>query len=275
MPASLDTLPKGHQLPASSFAVSPEWVRDYIEATEDEATPALGLGLVPPMALAALTIRALLQSAALPAGALHAGQELAFLRPVRVGERLSASAAVAGRGERRGWLLMTVDLSVRDERGDPVMTGRARVTMPAGAELTLELEGEEGGKASPPAPGDLPSLTRRLTQEKIDRYARAAGDGNPLHTDPEFAARTPFGGTIAHGMLVLAYHSQMMTAAFGEAWLAGGRLKARFRGPARPGDAVSALGRVLRADGGRTVCAIECRNQRGDLLVSGEAEVPA
>ncbi|HEU4760052.1 MAG TPA: MaoC family dehydratase [Dehalococcoidia bacterium] len=274
MPASLDTLPRGHQLPASSFGVSPDWVREYVEATEDEATPALDPDLVPPMALAALTIRSLLESAALPAGALHAGQELAFRRPVRAGERLNASASISGRGERRGWLLVTVDLSVADESGEPVMTGRARVTMTAGADLTIELEAEDGDKPPAQQPGDLPSVTRRLTQEKIDRYARASGDGNPLHTDPQFAARTPFGGTIAHGMLVLAYLSQMMTAAFGDAWPAGGRLKARFRGAARPGDAVTALGRVLRAADGRAVCAVECRNQRGDLLVSGEAEVP-
>ncbi len=60
-------------------------------------------------------------------------------------------------------------------------------------------------------------MVKELTQEKINRYARAGGDGNPLHTDPEFAARTQFGGTIAHGLLVLSYLSEMMTAAFGQA----------------------------------------------------------
>lgn len=121
----------------------------------------------------------------------------------------------------------------------------------------------------------LTPVVRELTQEKIVRYAEAGGDGNPLHTDPEFAAGTQFGGTIAHGLLVLAYLSEMMTAAFGQAWLSGGRLKVRFRAPARPGDTVSAVGRVLRAEDGRTVCAVECRNQRGEALVSGEAEVAA
>ena len=120
---------------------------------------------------------------------------------------------------------------------------------------------------------EIPSVVKELTQDKINRYALAGGDGNPLHTDPEFAAGTQFGGTIAHGMLVLAYLSEMMTAAFGQSWLSGGRLKARFRAPARPGDTVTALGRVLRVAAGRTLCAVECRNQRGEVLVSAEAEV--
>ena len=89
---------------------------------------------------------------------------------------------------------------------------------------------------------DLPPLAKTITQEKIGRYADASGDHNPLHTDPEFAASTQFGGTVAHGMLVLAYLSEMLTGAFGERWVAGGRMKARFRAPARPGDTVTAAG---------------------------------
>ncbi len=78
-------------------------------------------------------------------------------------------------------------------------------------------------------------------------------------------------------MLLLAYLSEMLTAAFGVAWLTGGRMKVRFRGAARPGDAVLVSGRVERAheiDGGlRLVCAVACRNQGGEALVTGEAEV--
>jgi 3-hydroxybutyryl-CoA dehydratase len=122
--------------------------------------------------------------------------------------------------------------------------------------------------------GDEPApIVRVITQERINRYARASGDLNPIHIDPGFAAGTQFGGTIAHGMLVLAQLSEMMTAACGNAWPAGGRLKARFRAPARPGDTVTACGRVKARDGGRTLYEVECRNQAGDLLITGEAEV--
>jgi 3-hydroxybutyryl-CoA dehydratase len=119
----------------------------------------------------------------------------------------------------------------------------------------------------------LTPVTKEITQDKINRYALAGGDGNPLHTDPEFAAQTMFGGTIAHGMLILAYLSEMMTTAFGQAWLSSGRLKVRFKAPARPGDTVSAVGHVVRTESGHAVCAVECRSQRDEVLASGEAEV--
>ncbi len=119
----------------------------------------------------------------------------------------------------------------------------------------------------------LPTVTKTITQEKINAYALAGGDGNPLHTDRAFAANTQFGGTIAHGMLILAYVSEMLTAAFGEDWLARGRLKVRFRAPARPGDTLTSSGTVTSVDAGKTLCQIECRNEVGEVLVSGEAEV--
>jgi 3-hydroxybutyryl-CoA dehydratase len=131
------------------------------------------------------------------------------------------------------------------------------------------------------AGAELPAITKQLTQEKIDRYAQASGDHNPLHTDPAFAANTQFGGTIAHGMLVLAYISELMTATFGSDWLKHGRLKVRFRGAARPGDTVTASGRIAsigaaekERDGLRlVVCEVHCRNQDGEVLISGEASL--
>ena len=134
MPPALETLPKGHHFPPIEFDLSPQWVREYVAAVEDKAIGRLGEDMVPPMAVAALSIRALLDAADLPAGAVHLGQELAFLRPVGIGERLSARARVASRGERQGWAMMSIELDVGDGAGRPVMTGRATVTMPVGEE---------------------------------------------------------------------------------------------------------------------------------------------
>ncbi|MCL4508544.1 MAG: MaoC family dehydratase [Chloroflexi bacterium] len=78
-----------------------------------------------------------------------------------------------------------------------------------------------------------------MTQERIDDYAKWSGDFNPLHVNPVFAAQSPFGGTIAHGMLVLGIVGGALTANYGERWLTGGRLRARFREPVRPGDVLT------------------------------------
>jgi len=123
----------------------------------------------------------------------------------------------------------------------------------------------------------LPEFVRDVTQGDIRRYAEASGDYNPIHIDEAFAATTPLKGTIAHGMLVLAYLSEMLVRAFGKAWDSTGHLSVRFRSPARPGDRLTVSGRVESAkrDGGIVcvTCSVSCANQMGELVVSGDAQL--
>jgi acyl dehydratase len=49
-----------------------------------------------------------------------------------------------------------------------------------------------------------------VDQERIDRFAAATGDFQFIHVDPVAAAQTPFGGTIAHGMLTLSMAIAML-----------------------------------------------------------------
>ena len=129
---------------------------------------------------------------------------------------------------------------------------------------------------------ELPTIQKTITQAQVELYARAAGDFNPIHLDAEFARGARFGGgrldgTIAHGMMILAAVSEMLTYAFGEQWLAGGRLKARFRGPVYPGETIMAFGSVKAVNevGGarEVVCAVGVRKSDGEVVISGEATV--
>lgn len=45
---------------------------------------------------------------------------------------------------------------------------------------------------------------RVLAQADFDRFATLSGDHNPIHVDPAFAAGTPFGATVSHGMLLFS-----------------------------------------------------------------------
>lgn len=116
-----------------------------------------------------------------------------------------------------------------------------------------------------------------IIQENINLYADASKDFNPIHTNEEFAKNTPLGGTIAHGMLVLAYVSQMMTLNFGQLWLDCGKLNVKFKAPARPGDTVIISGFVKKLEAtetGKSVkCNVVCQNQSGETVISGDASM--
>ncbi len=123
------------------------------------------------------------------------------------------------------------------------------------------------------APESLVGTSRIVTQEQLRRYADATGDHNPLHLDEAFAATSMFGRTIAHGMLVLAFVSEMMTDAFDRRWAHGGSLKVRFRAPVFPGDRVEARGALTSEADGVATYAVAVRNGEGAEVITGEASV--
>ena len=120
-------------------------------------------------------------------------------------------------------------------------------------------------------------LTMVVSAERVRAYADASGDRNPIHIDPQFAATTAFGGPIAHGMLLLAYLSRLLSDRFGAAWPASGDLDARFRAPARVGATVSVQGSVtaIEEEGGlrRVRCRLTCADEVGATLVSATASL--
>ena len=126
---------------------------------------------------------------------------------------------------------------------------------------------------------ELPTLEKAITQQNITLYAEASGDFNPVHVDEEFARTTPLGGTVAHGMLILAYVSEMMTHTFGRKWLTSGKLNVRFKDPARPGDTVRVTGKISRIEdieGKRVVhCEVLCSGTGEEIYITGEATVEA
>jgi acyl dehydratase len=52
-----------------------------------------------------------------------------------------------------------------------------------------------------------------VDQARIEAFAEATEDRQFIHVDPEAAAKTPFGGTIAHGFLTLSLLSRMAAEA--------------------------------------------------------------
>lgn len=81
-----------------------------------------------------------------------------------------------------------------------------------------------------------------VTQEQVDTFADATGDHQWIHVDPERAAASPFGGTIAHGFLTLSlipsFAVQIFTMDFGGARLNYGLGQVRFPMPVRVGSRV-------------------------------------
>lgn len=120
----------------------------------------------------------------------------------------------------------------------------------------------------------LPTIERNIDQDRINSYAEASGDFNPIHIDTQYAKETDFRGTIAHGMMIAATISEIMWPQFGKNWLSAGRLRLKFKSPVYPGDTVTTFGEVksiTETDGvDEIVCSVGVRRQTGQIAIIGE-----
>jgi acyl dehydratase len=212
---------------------------------------------------------------------LHGEQEYVYERPIGVGETLTVRHRIASIRQSRGMALMTIEQLCDTPAGERAITGKATVIVrdiapgdaaaasaPAASRPAKEREGEP-----------LPTLTKTVTQAQIDAYADVSGDHNPIHINPEVARSVGLDGTIAHGMLSMAFAGQVLTD-----WLAVspghgrlGRLRVRFQAMVRPGDTLTCRG-VLRAseaseEGKPQLADLWIENQRGERVLTGDADI--
>jgi acyl dehydratase len=116
-----------------------------------------------------------------------------------------------------------------------------------------------------------------VTLQDLRRFAAASGDYNPLHLDPDYAATTPFGGCIAHGMFsggLISAALAMQLPGPGTVYL-GQSLS--FRQPVRVGDTLTVELTVIALEPRRRRVTLDCTvvNQEGRKVVTGSAEVIA
>jgi acyl dehydratase len=94
-----------------------------------------------------------------------------------------------------------------------------------------------------------PSDWLEITQDRINQFADATNDHQFIHTDPEKARLTPFGGTIAHGYLTLSLLSHLLSqntvSPEGTAMaLNYGSDKVRYLAPVKAGQRVRACQKI-------------------------------
>jgi len=94
-----------------------------------------------------------------------------------------------------------------------------------------------------------------VSQEMIDKFADATGDHQFIHVNPQLAALTPFGGTVAHGFLTLSLMPLLASKVPDAPTLAGikmgvnyGSNKVRFLQPVRSGKRIRARFKLTEFD---------------------------
>ena len=111
---------------------------------------------------------------------------------------------------------------------------------------------------------------REVTQDEVNAFADATGDHQWIHVDPERAAQSPLGGTIAHGLYTLSLAPAMTESLFsfeGFAFaLNYGYNRVRFPAPLRVGTRVrmrATLAAVEDIAGGAQITIVQTFEAEG------------
>ena len=125
-------LEAGQQLSNQPLLLDAKAVGSYVVAVNDTSNPAAtdGTPLVPPMAIAALALSAVINALQIPGGTIHASQELGFGAAVPVGTTIDCTATVAQNSVRRNWRFLVVNMEATSDSGNPVMEGKSTIMLP-------------------------------------------------------------------------------------------------------------------------------------------------
>ena len=122
--------------------------------------------------------------------------------------------------------------------------------------------------------GMTETLSKTVSSRDVVGFAELTGDRNPIHLSEHFAAKTAFGGRIAHGL----YTAGLISAVLGTRRPGPGAIYVsqtlNFRAPVRIGDTVEVSVTVAELIPERERVRLTCTCRVGDQVVlDGEAHV--
>ncbi len=123
--------------------------------------------------------------------------------------------------------------------------------------------------------GERAQLTKTVTLEDIESFARLTGDNNPVHLDEDYATASFFKGRIAHGMLAAGLISAVLGSKLpgpGSVYLSQ---ELKFLAPVRPNDTITAQVEVIEwnPERGRISLRTDVFNQEEILAATGKARL--
>jgi 3-oxoacyl-[acyl-carrier protein] reductase len=123
--------------------------------------------------------------------------------------------------------------------------------------------------------GSKAEIEHTVTSDDVRRFVELTGDDNPLHVDPEFAAKTSFKQVVAHGMLGASFISTVIGKHIpgrGALWVSQ---SLEFLVPVRIGDRLRILAEVKGVQASLRILTLktDIRNQHDQLVLTGESKV--
>jgi 3-hydroxybutyryl-CoA dehydratase len=113
-----------------------------------------------------------------------------------------------------------------------------------------------------------------VTEQRIQQFAEASDDFNPVHMDEAFASKTAYRGRIAHGLLSASFGSAVVGTILPGAGAIYISQTLQFHAPVRIGDEVEVRISVVSVDQESARVELDCEGfVDGKLIMGGVATV--
>lgn len=125
--------------------------------------------------------------------------------------------------------------------------------------------------------GFAKTYSKTLTEKEVILFSACSGDVNPVHLDKAYAATTPFGEPIAHGMWTGALISAAIATQLPGPGSVYRSQSLSFKHPLKIGDTVTVTLTISEIKERIKLVVLDCEahNQDGKLIAKGIAEVIA
>lgn len=124
--------------------------------------------------------------------------------------------------------------------------------------------------------GSFAQVEHTFSQSKVNSFAAISGDNNPLHSDPEYASKSRYGGTIVHGILVSSLFSMLLGSLTKSIYV---NQSLNFSAPVHVGTTVVARIEVIKSEKKRSGVLLTCTtkaylpDRNNEVAIHGEAKV--
>jgi acyl dehydratase len=202
---------------------------------------------------------------------VHGGQRCTMHRPIPPSGTLSTTSTVTALWDKGKGALAVYETKTKDEKGEPVFDTEWQIFYRGEGGFGGE-RGPDGASYDPPdrAPDHVVEMPTQPTQALL--YRLASADLNPIHADPEVAAKAKFPKPILHGLCTFAHASRaLVNAACNGNPDRLRHLEGRFSKPVFPGDTIVA--ELWRMDNAEVRYVVKVKERDEVVMTHGFARV--
>ena len=119
--------------------------------------------------------------------------------------------------------------------------------------------------------GESYTAKTKFTTKDVHEFSLISGDTNPIHLDETYAKQTQFGKPVVHGVLPLSLLTSILKQILPGQGTEVESVRSKFCAPLYVNEPFVATVKVVKIEGERICCELDCRTDTDKIIIEGQA----